>query len=226
MHYRGRSCLLPHAPAGGLGIFELVEFERRVYDDLKYLSYAPILFKDRLLGAVYVGVNQSVLLKAQQTTRRQIFWLFVITFLLAVIGIFVLSVFITRPLSLAAARRARSDFGAFLETISFSDPKVPLYQNVTGKRSTSAVEVKKLSVEQVVSTVRWVDVERSLLADAARYEALAWAFLQLLRIRKLYGADQNKWCRSSCRKDRSHSQSSCVEQKTRLQNDWNRSSIS
>jgi putative nucleotidyltransferase with HDIG domain len=60
--------------------------------------YAPILFKDRLIGAVYVGVNQSVLLKAQQTTRRQIFWLFVITFLLAMIGVFVLSVFITRPI--------------------------------------------------------------------------------------------------------------------------------
>jgi [acyl-carrier-protein] S-malonyltransferase len=36
---------------------------------------------------------------------------------------------------------------------------------VTGKRTGSAVEAKKLSVEQVVSTVRWVDLERNLLAD-------------------------------------------------------------
>ncbi len=49
--------------------------------------------------------------------------------------------------------------------MDFSEPKVPIYQNVTGKRTTSAAEVKKLSVEQVVSTVRWVNLERSLLAD-------------------------------------------------------------
>lgn len=60
---------------------------------------------------------------------------------------------------------ARNAFGAFLESISFSDPRVPLYQNVTGKRTATAVEVKKLSVEQVVSTVRWVDLERNLIAD-------------------------------------------------------------
>jgi [acyl-carrier-protein] S-malonyltransferase len=60
---------------------------------------------------------------------------------------------------------ARNAFGAFLETIEFSEPKVPIYQNVTGKRTGSAVEAKKLSVEQVVSTVRWVDLERNLLAD-------------------------------------------------------------
>ncbi len=60
---------------------------------------------------------------------------------------------------------ARTAFGAFLETISFADPKIPLYQNVTGKRTVSAVEAKKLSVEQVVSTVRWVDLERSLIAE-------------------------------------------------------------
>jgi len=60
---------------------------------------------------------------------------------------------------------ARTALGAFLETIQFSDPRIPLYQNVAGKRTVLAVEAKKLSVEQVVSTVRWVDVERSLLAD-------------------------------------------------------------
>ena len=60
---------------------------------------------------------------------------------------------------------ARSAFGAFLESIDFADPKVPIYQNVTGKRTSAAAEAKKLSVEQVVSTVRWVDLERSLLGD-------------------------------------------------------------
>jgi [acyl-carrier-protein] S-malonyltransferase len=60
---------------------------------------------------------------------------------------------------------ARNAFGAFLETIDFSDPKVPLYQNVTGRRTSTSTEAKKLSVEQVVSTVRWVDLERTLVAE-------------------------------------------------------------
>ena len=60
--------------------------------------YTPIFFKGKLLGAVFVGVNQSVLLKAQQRARKQTFCLFAITFLVAVIGIFGLSVFITRPI--------------------------------------------------------------------------------------------------------------------------------
>lgn len=77
--------------------------------------YAPILFKGELLGGVFVGVNQSVLLKAQQIARKQILWLFAITLLVAVIGIFGLSIFITRPIKeltsgvdeLNQARRAK-----------------------------------------------------------------------------------------------------------------------
>jgi len=60
--------------------------------------YAPILFKGKLLGGVLVGVNQSVLLKAQQKAREQILWLFSITLLVAVTGVFGLSIFITRPI--------------------------------------------------------------------------------------------------------------------------------
>ncbi len=72
---------------------------------------------------------------------------------------------VSGPFHSPLLEEARTAFGAFLESISFSDPKVPLYQNVTGKRTQTGVEVKKLSVEQVVSTVRWVDVERSLIDD-------------------------------------------------------------
>lgn len=72
---------------------------------------------------------------------------------------------VSGPFHSPLLEEARTAFGAFLESIAFSEPRVPLYQNVTGKRTVGAVEAKKASVEQVVSTVRWVDVERSLLAD-------------------------------------------------------------
>jgi len=65
--------------------------------------YTPIYFKSKLLGAVFVGVNQSVLLKAQRTVREQIFWLFAITFLVALVGVLGLSVLITRPVMQLAA---------------------------------------------------------------------------------------------------------------------------
>ncbi len=58
----------------------------------------PVVFKGKSLGVILVGVNQSVLLEAQKATQKKIFWLFVITFLMAVTGTFVLSVFITRPI--------------------------------------------------------------------------------------------------------------------------------
>jgi [acyl-carrier-protein] S-malonyltransferase len=60
---------------------------------------------------------------------------------------------------------AKTAFGAFLEAIPFAEPKIALYQNVTGKRTHSAADAKKLVVEQVVSTVRWVDLERTLIGD-------------------------------------------------------------
>jgi PAS domain S-box-containing protein len=60
--------------------------------------YTPILFKGKSLGSVFVGVNQSVLLKAQSFARERIFWLFASTLLVAVIGVIGISIFITRSI--------------------------------------------------------------------------------------------------------------------------------
>lgn len=59
---------------------------------------APIFFKGKSLGAILVGVNQSVLIEAQKKARGQILWMSVVTFLVAAIGILGLSIFITRPI--------------------------------------------------------------------------------------------------------------------------------
>lgn len=59
---------------------------------------APVLFKGKPLGAIIVGVNQTVLLEAQKKAQKQIFWVLVVTFLVAITGILSFSVIITRPI--------------------------------------------------------------------------------------------------------------------------------
>ena len=48
---------------------------------------------------------------------------------------------------------------------TFADPVIPFYANVTGGRVTSGEEARELCVKQVVSTVKWVDEQRALIAD-------------------------------------------------------------
>jgi [acyl-carrier-protein] S-malonyltransferase len=61
---------------------------------------------------------------------------------------------------------ARVELAAALGQWSYRDPTKVLYSNVTGKRIATGEEARKLCAEQVVSTVRWVDVEQSVAADA------------------------------------------------------------
>jgi len=58
----------------------------------------PIVFKDKVLGAVIVGVNQSVLLEAQRLARHRIFVMLTVILVVGLIGILGLCFFITRPI--------------------------------------------------------------------------------------------------------------------------------
>jgi [acyl-carrier-protein] S-malonyltransferase len=60
---------------------------------------------------------------------------------------------------------ARKGLQEVLAGYSFSDPRGPVYANVSGKRIRSGEEAREFCVRQVVSTVLWVDEEQSLLAD-------------------------------------------------------------
>ena len=60
---------------------------------------------------------------------------------------------------------ARHELDAALVPFTFSDPRLPVYSNVTGKAIRTGAEAKELCGKQLVSTVRWVAVEQSLLAD-------------------------------------------------------------
>ncbi|MDR0374783.1 MAG: ACP S-malonyltransferase [Treponema sp.] len=58
---------------------------------------------------------------------------------------------------------AAEQFKPFLERAAFSDPRIPLYSNVTGDLVPSGAEAKRLALRQIVSPVRWVDEERALI---------------------------------------------------------------
>ena len=58
----------------------------------------PIVFKNKTLGTVMVGVNQSVLLEAQRLAHNRFFVILTVILLIGLIGILGLSFFITRPI--------------------------------------------------------------------------------------------------------------------------------
>ena len=66
--------------------------------DKVFEIYTPIVFKGKSLGGIFVGVNQSALLKAQSLARRRIFWLCADFLLVGVIGIIGISLLITRSI--------------------------------------------------------------------------------------------------------------------------------
>ncbi|MGZ3559883.1 MAG: HD domain-containing phosphohydrolase [Thermodesulfobacteriota bacterium] len=58
----------------------------------------PIVFKDKVLGTVIVGVNQSVLLEVQRLARHRIFVMLTVILVVGLIGILGLCFLITRPI--------------------------------------------------------------------------------------------------------------------------------
>jgi [acyl-carrier-protein] S-malonyltransferase len=72
---------------------------------------------------------------------------------------------VSGPFHSPLLEEARRGLEEALASYTFSDPVKPVYSNVTGKRIASGAEARQLCVRQVVSTVRWVDEEKSILAD-------------------------------------------------------------
>lgn len=59
---------------------------------------------------------------------------------------------------------AGEKFSAVLERVTFADPSIPLFSNVTGKRISSGAEAKKCAVSHISSPVRWTDEEAAISA--------------------------------------------------------------
>jgi [acyl-carrier-protein] S-malonyltransferase len=54
------------------------------------------------------------------------------------------------------------EFGPVLETVTFNDPTLPLFSNVSGKQISSGAEAKKLALAQITSPVRWIEEEAAI----------------------------------------------------------------
>jgi len=90
---------------------------------------------------------------------------------------------------------AAQAFAPVLETVSFSDPVIPVYSNVTGKLITGGEEAKKLALLQITSPVRWVEEESAVAAFGvdACFETGPGSVLQgLWKDASLAGANGNE----------------------------------
>ncbi len=63
-------------------------------------------------------------------------------------------------------KSAAEEFETYLESVEFNDAKCPVITNVTAEGETSGAKLKSLLVEQLLSPVRWVDSQQSLLTIA------------------------------------------------------------
>ncbi len=59
---------------------------------------SPIIFMNKQLGSVILGINKSVLLTAQDVSRKRIMGVFTVTLLLGIVVSIILSSFMTRPI--------------------------------------------------------------------------------------------------------------------------------
>lgn len=59
-------------------------------------------------------------------------------------------------------QKAAEEFEKVIADVTFNDPKIPLFSNVTGKQVTSGEEAKKSAVLHLTNPVRWTDEEAVL----------------------------------------------------------------
>jgi [acyl-carrier-protein] S-malonyltransferase len=60
---------------------------------------------------------------------------------------------------------AAEKFAPFLEEVSFKDPAVPLYSNVSGKPVHTGAEAREFALKQITSPVRWIEEEEAIAAS-------------------------------------------------------------
>ena len=68
------------------------------------------------------------------------------------------------PFHCPLMQRAADNFKVALEPYTFSDPKITLFSNVTGKKVTEGAPAKASAVDHLTHPVRWTDEEK-VLAD-------------------------------------------------------------
>lgn len=72
---------------------------------------------------------------------------------------------VSGPFHTPLMENARREFEKAVNHVTFSDPKLPVYSNVTGELVESGEQARELCLQQLVNTVLWVREEESLLRD-------------------------------------------------------------
>jgi [acyl-carrier-protein] S-malonyltransferase len=72
---------------------------------------------------------------------------------------------VSGPFHSPLMKEAQAEFERELSRFEFSNPRVPVYSNVTGKPIGTGEEARELCGKQLVSPVNWVSVERNLMED-------------------------------------------------------------
>lgn len=73
---------------------------------------------------------------------------------------------------------AADNFKVALEPFTFTDPKITLFSNVTGKKVTEGAPAKASAVDHLTNPVRWTDEEK-VLADLIKEDGSEWAVLEV-----------------------------------------------
>ena len=60
---------------------------------------------------------------------------------------------------------AQDELQAAIEAVNFSNPRCPVYQNVTAKAETDATAIKQNLIAQLTSPVRWTQAMKNMIAD-------------------------------------------------------------
>ncbi len=74
----------------------------------------------------------------------------------------VLKLAVAGPFHSPLMKQAADDFSKELESITFSNPKIPLFSNVTGKLVESGDEAKKNAVLHITHPVLWTTIESNI----------------------------------------------------------------
>lgn len=75
-------------------------------------------------------------------------------------------------------QRAADEFEKAIADVTFNDPKIALFSNVTGKQATSGAEIKKNAVLHLIQSVLWTDEEKVLL-DMIKSSGEEWKLYEL-----------------------------------------------
>jgi len=75
---------------------------------------------------------------------------------------------------------AKRELEEYLQHIDFSQPKIPVYSNVTGKLLALENDIRSVCASQIVSPVRWRSITENIVSDYSRFEVIEVGYGKVL----------------------------------------------